>query len=84
MDVMFSIRVNSTNYLQILSLQCVLSGKSFRKKNGPILVSLRPEDTKGRILARNGDFLVQFASGKWQVFGSESYYRLILKNDIEI
>lgn len=69
------IQINAKTYETLFSLECVTAVQ--RDPRGHIIVCLSPSATRGSLRARTGDWLVQFASGEWQRFGSEAYQRLV-------
>lgn len=74
MKVKDSIPVDSDTYERLFALPCVTAVS--RAPSGDITVSLSPLHTEGALRAHTGDRLVQFASGKWQRFGKEAWFRL--------
>lgn len=76
MDVKKYIEVTCRNYKELKKLECV---KDIQLKSGTELeLTIKPECTQGMPIVREGDYLVQFASGSWQRFGSEAFLKLNL------
>lgn len=72
MDVIKKIPINHTTYEEVKQLSCVAS----IDKDTLTTVYL---DLDGRNCeARNGDYLVCFASGIWQRFGKEAVNKLVV------
>lgn len=75
MKITKHVKVASDTYGTLAKLPCVASVA--RSPSGRITVLLSPEYTSGTLLAHTGDYLVRYASGQWQRFGSEAFFRLV-------
>lgn len=77
MKVKFSLKITPDTYERMFTLPCVTSVMRNEKKSKLFTVTLSPELTEGQLRANTGDWLVQYANGKWQVFGSAAYETLV-------
>lgn len=68
------IKITTASCGIITELPCV---ESVARSPSGITVNLSPSHTSGSLQARTGDYLVCYASGKWQRFGSEAFFRLV-------
>lgn len=76
MKVTRTIRITSDVFEELFHLPCVTA--VFREAGKQIShVTLSPGYTRGRLRAVSGDYLVEFASGKWQCFGPEAFLRIV-------
>lgn len=76
MKVKNTIRINKENINALRNLECV---ESIEQNGRDITVRLKPEYTDGKLEARKGEYLVQWANKMWQRYGSEAI-NLLLKN----
>lgn len=74
MKVINHIRIKKETIGEIRKLGAV--EKIERTDDGNIIVLLRDECTDGKREAVKGEYLVQFANGKWQRFGDDAFQRL--------
>lgn len=75
MKVIFSIKVHKDSLHQLRKMDCFSSvGED---TEGRIVCQFKDNKTRGSLIARTGDYVVQFASGEWQRFGSEAFSVLI-------
>lgn len=70
MRVVLDIHFDGKNIDDIFNLPCI-SGITKDKNNKPV-ASLYRESTEGRTTLSLGDHICQYASGKWQVYGSDA------------
>lgn len=77
MKVIYSIKVHKDNLSKLEKMDCFSSVGI--DSNGRIACQFKDNKTRGSLIARTGDFVVQFASGEWQRFGSEAY-SILIKN----
>ena len=77
MKVKKTIRVRKETVNDLLKQECV--ERADQCHDGNIVVKLFPGYTDGKLELRNGEYLVQFNSGKWKRFGAEAFQKL-LKN----
>lgn len=76
MKVKNTIRINKENINALRNLECV---ESIEQNGRDITVRLKPEYTDGKLEARKGEYLVQWANKMWQRYGSETI-NLLFKN----
>lgn len=74
MNIKQTIGFDGRNINDIFSLPCVQ--KMEKGENGKPYAILYPHHTEGRLVAQVGEILVQYATGKWQVFGKEAYDKI--------
>ncbi len=74
MKVINHIRIKKETVGELMRLDAVESVE--QSDGGSISVLLREECTDGKREAVKGDYLVQFASGKWQRFGEDAFLHL--------
>lgn len=74
MKIINHIRVKKETVGEIKNLDAVEEVR--QTDDGGITVLLRSECTDGKREAVKDDYLVQFASGKWQRFGDEAFLHL--------
>ena len=80
MKVIYSIKVHKDNVSQLKKLDCFTSVR--KDTAGKIICQFKDNKTRGSMIARTGDYVVQFGSGEWQRFGAEAYSSLV-KNPTE-
>lgn len=68
MRVVLDIHFNGKNIEEVFKLSCVEQIKK-NDKGSPVL-TLYQSSTEGRLTVNVGDHICQYASGKWQVYGS--------------
>lgn len=74
MGIALKILFDGRNVDDIFRLPCI---KSIEKgEKGKAYATLFPHFTEGRQTAQIGDVLVQYKTGKWQVFGKEAFDRI--------
>lgn len=81
MNVIYSIRVYKGNIKVLKSLKCFESVSI--KDGGDIICQFKPNKTRGSLIARNGDWVVEFSTGEYQRYGSEAYNRLFRTQNAE-
>lgn len=74
MGIAFKIQFDGRNVENIFKLPCIRSIE--KGEQGKVHVTLFPDSTDGRQIAQVGDVLVQYKTGKWQVFGKEAFDRI--------
>lgn len=74
MGIAFKIQFDGRNVDSIFKLPCIRSIE--KGEQGKVHVKLFPDSTEGREIAQVGDVLVQYKTGKWQVFGKEAFDRI--------
>lgn len=77
MKVIYSIKVHRDNLEKLQKLDCFSSVGT--DTSGNIVCQFKDNKTRGSLIARTGDYIVQFGSGEWQRFGSEAF-SLLIKN----
>ena len=75
MKVIYSIKVHKDNVLQLKKLDCFTSVSE--DATGKVICQFKDSKTRGSMIARTGDYVVQFESGEWQRFGIEAYSSLV-------
>lgn len=78
MNIIKSIRVWRNNIDELRSLDCLefVIVSQDRNRRMDITVRFKDEATDGSPIARTGDWLVQYKTGKWQRFGNNVYQSL--------
>ena len=78
MNIIKSIRVWRNNVEELRSLDCLefVSVSQDKHRRMDITVRFKDEATDGSPIARTGDWLVQYKTGKWQRFGNNVYQSL--------
>ena len=76
MKVKNTIRISKENINALRNLECV---ESIEQNGRDITVRLKPERTDGKLEARKGEYLVQWANKMWQRYGSDAI-NLLSKN----
>ena len=74
MGIVFKIQFDGRNVDNIFKLPCIRSIE--KGEQGEVHVTLFADSTEGRQIAHTGDVLVQYKTGKWQVFGKEAFDRI--------
>lgn len=76
MKIAYSIKVNKKNVSELRKLECVkeVATNAHTKK---MECYIEEAKTRGRTTARQGEYIVRFASGEWQVFGGLSMERTL-------
>lgn len=74
MGIAFKIQIDGRNIDNIFKLPCIRSIE--KGEQGKVHVKLFSDSTEGREIAQVGDVLVQYKTGKWQVFGKEAFDRI--------
>lgn len=77
MKVIYSIKVHRDNLEKLQKLDCFSSVST--DTSGNVVCQFKDNKTRGSLIARTGDYAVQFASGEWQRFGSEAF-SILVKN----
>lgn len=74
MNIKQAISFDGRNINDIFRLSCVQ--KVEKGENWKPYAILYPHHTEGRLVAQVGDYFVEYATGKWQVFGKEAYDKI--------
>jgi hypothetical protein len=74
MNVIYSIRVYKGNINVLKTLKCFESVSM--SGDGDIICQFKPNKTRGNLIARSGDWVVEYSTGEYQRYGSEAYNRL--------
>lgn len=77
MKVKQSIKIKPNTYEKMFTLPCVTAVVRDEKRKCRFTVALSAEHTRGRLRANVGDWLVQYTTGEWQVFGPKAYETLV-------
>lgn len=77
MDVIKQIKVTYKNKSQLEKLDCVQHIELISERE--IAIRLKDECTEGLPVIQEGEYLIQWKTGKWQRFGAESYNKLCTK-----
>lgn len=75
MKIIFSIRVHRDNLERLRQLKC-LQSVDVSEDGKKITCQFKDNKTRGSLIARTGDWLVEFSSGLWQRYGNEAYQGL--------
>lgn len=76
MKVIYSIKVHRDNLQQLQKLR-YLSRVDVGEDGKSITVQIKDNCTRGRLIARTGDYIVQFSTGEVQRYGCEAYANLV-------
>lgn len=77
MKIVKTIKIDRVNIEEISSLEC--ADMIEWCDDCTLIVHIKPEMTRGRLTARTGEYICQFASGLWQRFGSEAFGKAVCK-----
>lgn len=75
MNIKYSIKVHKDNLEKLQTLKC-LQSIDVSEDGNHVTCQFKDNKTRGSLIARTGDWLVEFASGEWQRYGSEAYATL--------
>lgn len=75
MDIKYSIRVHKNNLETLKTLKC-LQSVSVSEDGKAVTCQFKDNKTRGSLIARTGDWIVEYATGEYQRFGNEAYQRL--------
>lgn len=75
MNIKYSIRVHGNNLETLKTLKC-LQSVSVLEDGKAVTCQFKDNKTRGSLIARTGDWIVEFATGEYQRFGNEAYQRL--------
>ena len=76
MKVIYSIKVHRDNLQQLQKLR-YLARVDVGDDGKSITVQIKDNCTRGSLIARTGDYIVQFSTGEVQRYGCEAYANLV-------
>jgi hypothetical protein len=76
MKVIYSIKVHRDNLKQLQKLR-FLARVDVGEDGKSITVQIKDNCTRGSLIARTGDYIVQFSTGEVQRYGCEAYANLV-------
>lgn len=76
MKVIYSIKVHSDNLKTLQGLKC-LQSVDVGEDGTSITCQFKDNKTRGSLIARTNDWIVEFATGEWQKFGDSAYHQLV-------
>lgn len=76
MKILKSVRVHKDNLEKLKTLQC-LQSVSTSEDGRQVVCRFKDNKTRGSLIARTDDWLVEFETGEWQRYGSEAYSTLV-------
>ena len=75
MKIIYSIKVHRVNLKTLQGLKCLQSVDV--GEDGEITCQFKDNKTRGCLIARTNDWLVELATGEWMRFGDTAYQQLV-------
>lgn len=76
MKIIYSIKVHIDHLKTLQGLKC-LQSVDVGEDGKSITCQFKDNNTRGSLIARTNDWLVEFSTGEWQKFGDAAYQQLV-------